>query len=103
MYPDPELAKKMLHAHQLTDIEEMLIAWVHVVAKVCQLYKSAIGYQGNTLSVEKNAISVVNELPLLPEDFPVLVARKNDPSSPGDCKDLKINKENVLTWLVWLK
>ena len=76
MYSDPELAKKMLHAHQLTDIEEMLIAWVHVVAKVCQLYKSAIGYQGNTLSVEKNAISVVNELPLLTEYFPVCCGKK---------------------------
>ena len=103
MDPELEFTKLMLHLPKLTDIEEMSIARVHVVMKVCRLSKGDIGHQGNMLNMEQDIISVVNKLPLLPEDFPVLVARKNDPSSPGDCKDLKINKENVLTWLVWLK
>ena len=57
--------------------------------KVYQLSKGAIRCQGNTLNVEQYVVSVFNKLPMLPEDVPVFVIRKNDPNVLGGCKDFK--------------
>ena len=83
MDPDPESTKIMLVLPKLTGIEEMLIARVHVVMKVYRLSKGAIGHQGNMLNMEQDVVSVFNKLPLLPEDSPVFVAKKNNPNAPG--------------------
>ena len=103
MDPDPESTKIMLLLPKLTDIEEMFIARVHVVMKVYRLSKGVAGCQGNMLNVEQDVVPVFNKLPLLPENLPTFVARKNNPNAPGDYKDFKINRNNMLTWLVWLK
>ena len=45
----------------------------------------------------------IAELPLLPRDFPMTVARNNNPNVPGEYKDFKMNKNNISIWLAWLK
>ena len=59
-----------------------------------------MGCQGNKLNVEQDVVPVFNKLPLLPENLPMFVARKNNPNAPEGCKDFKINRNNMLTWLV---
>ena len=53
--------------------------------------------------MEQDVVPIFNELPLLPENLPVFVARKNNSNAPGGYKDFKIIRNNTLTWLVWLK
>ena len=44
----------------------------------------------------------INKLPLLPADSPMVVARKNNSNAPGEHKDFRSNK-NELIWLAQLK
>ena len=55
------------------------------------------------LNTEQDTITVINKLPLLPRDFPIFVARKNNPNIPDGYKDFKMNKTNVLICLLWVK
>ena len=103
MDPDPEQTKIMLQLPNLRDVEEMFIARVHIVMKVHRLSKGAIDHQGNMLNMEQDLIAVIDKLTLLPEDFPMFDARKENPNAPGGCKDFNINKESMLLCLVWLK
>ena len=100
---DPFLWAALCSLLKLTDIEEMLIARVHVVMKVCRLSKGNVGCKGNTLSVEQDIDMVIQKLPMIPEELPIFAARKPNPSNANGCKDFKINKQNIMTWLKFLK
>ena len=45
------------------------------------------------LNTEKDTIFVGKKLPSLPEDFPMFVARKNNPNTPGVTKISKSMKK----------
>ena len=45
------------------------------------------------MNMEQGAISVVNKLPLLPEDSPVFGTKKNNLNAPGVVKILKSTKK----------
>ena len=93
MGPDPELTKIMLYLPKLRDIEDIFAVRTHIVMKVYQIRKGTISYQGNTLNVEKYIIAFIYALPLLPDFFPMFVARKNYPNSQADINISKlINK-----------
>ena len=103
MDPIPELNTILLQLPELTGTEQMLIARVHVVIKACRLSKGNIGHQGNMLNTDQDIIILINKLPFTPKDLPLFVARKNNPNNRDRRKDFKINRTNILIWLLWLK
>ena len=49
---DPKINEILSYLPALSDIEEIIITWVHVVMKVYWLSKGHIGYKGNILNLE---------------------------------------------------
>ena len=53
--------------------------------------------------MEQDIDTVMQKSPMIPEELHIFAARKPNPSNPNGCKDFKINKQNTMTWLKFLK
>jgi len=93
---DPKLYLISNQLPVLNDIEEMFIAKVHIVMSVYCISKGNIGYKGNVLNMQQDIQSVLTQLPQLPSNLPIFVARKSNPNCPNGYKDFMINREKIL-------
>ena len=67
MNPWPRLDH--LKLPRLNDIKQMLIATVHPYMRVYRLEGGGVGYKGQVLNVEQKVDSLLNQLPLLPNEI----------------------------------
>ena len=83
---------------KLNDIEELFISRVHVVMKACRLAKVSVGHEGNVMKLELDMQPLINKLPFIAADLPVLIVRKlADSNNSNVYKDFKVNKKNTWT------
>ncbi|KAI8710750.1 ATP-dependent DNA helicase [Fusarium sp. LHS14.1] len=92
----------------LTMVEEMLIARVHVHVKVLQVRGSQYKYRGHVVHFLRNVGRLFEELPVLPEDLDIVLLRP--PNMEGDphfqqqfARDFRVRRSCLLTWLHYLQ
>ena len=88
---------------KLSQIEEMMIARVHVIMSCYRLEAGTVGYKGSVLNCEQDPTTTINNLPTSPHDIPVVIIRKINVNKPENYKDFRVKKNNIITWLDWLK
>lgn len=95
---------------ELTQVEEMIIAWSHVEMMVHRYYGHQYHYSGNCLSFMQNAVKTVNVLLNLPSELDIVVLRPSDRVVKSDPRyqrqfwsDFRARKGRVITWLRFLK
>lgn len=100
---DPKIYSIHYLLLELNNIEQMFITRVNVVMKEFQIGNSNISYKGNVLNVEKEIQPVINRLPLIPSEIPMVKYRKSNPNSPSGNKYFNVSRDKILSWLAWLK
>ena len=92
--PVPEALKN------LTQVEEMLIARALPIMNVyCKPKGGQRAYKGHVITFPNNVQKVVNILPNLPGDLPLIKIKKKD---SANSKDFRVQKAKVLAALNWL-
>ncbi|KAM4062958.1 PIF1-like helicase [Hirsutella rhossiliensis] len=92
----------------LTMVEEMLIARVHVHVKVLQVRGAQYKYRGHVVHFLRNVGRLFEELPVLPEELDVVLLRPpNMEGSPRFrqqfARDLRVRRSCLLAWLHYLQ
>ena len=125
---DPWHKLDHLKLPKLNDIEQMLISKVHsymrvyrlqgkfilsmysftklLVLTICVFFEKGgggVGYKGQILNIEQDISSIAKQLPLMLDEIPCFLVRKSNQSSANGYRDFKINKDNILLWLKFLK
>ena len=100
---DPKLYNLPADLPSLNDIEQIMFSYVNTVMKVFKLLKGCVGHKGNILNMEQDTQSVIDKLPLISQELPIFVARKNINSEDTNHKDFKVSRNNILRWLIFLK
>lgn len=54
------------------------------------------------LNVEQDISQIINQLPLLPQDLPCFVIRRQNHQTPSNYKDFIVNRKNIIIWLRFL-
>lgn len=92
----------------LTMIEEMLIARVHVHVKVLQVRGAQYKYRGHVVHFLRNVGRLFEELPVLPGELDVVLLRP--PNMEGDprfqqqfARDFRVRRSCLLAWLNYLQ
>ena len=101
MDPWPRLDHLLLP--KLNSIEEMLIALVHPFMRVYRLEGGQLGYKGSVANLEQDTFSFARILPHLPSDLPCFIIRKPNINTPSGHHDFKVNRDNIMAWLHFLK
>jgi hypothetical protein len=74
----------------LTQVEEMLIARVHVFMEVRQVRGQQYKYKGHVVNFLRDTGRVYNKLPLLPSDLEVILLRPSNSST-----DPRLNRQFI--------
>ncbi|XP_044720079.1 ATP-dependent DNA helicase PIF1 [Hirsutella rhossiliensis] len=91
----------------LTMVEEMLIARIHVHVKVLQVRGAQYKYRGHVIHFLRNIGRLFEELPVLPKELDIVLLRP--PNMEGDprfqqqfARDFRVRRSCLLTWLHYL-
>ncbi|PON19971.1 hypothetical protein TGAM01_v211164 [Trichoderma gamsii] len=91
----------------LTMVEEMLIARVHVHVKVLQVRGAQYKYRGHVVHFLRNVGKLFEELPVLPENLDIILLRPpvdGDPLlQPQFARDFRVRRSCLLIWLQYLQ
>ncbi|KAM4060764.1 PIF1-like helicase [Hirsutella rhossiliensis] len=92
----------------LTMVEEMLIARIHVHVKVLQVRGAQYKYRGHVIHFLRNIGRLFEELPVLPKELDIVLLRP--PNMEGDprfqqqfARDFRVRRSCLLTWLYYLQ
>ncbi|KJZ67980.1 hypothetical protein HIM_12631 [Hirsutella minnesotensis 3608] len=92
----------------LTMVEEMLIARVHVHVKVLQVRGAQYKYRGHVVHFLRNVGRLFEELPVLPKELDIVLLRP--PNMEGDprfrqqfARDFRVRRSCLLAWLHYLQ
>lgn len=93
---------------ELTEIEEQLIARVHVAVQVRQVRGQQYKYSGHVVNFLRDTARVYNELPLLPADLDIVVLRPSNANSDERLnrqfrQDCRVRRGAVSVWLDYLQ
>ena len=93
---------------KLTQVEEMLIARVHVFVEIRQVRGQQYKYSGHVCNFLRDIGKVYTRLPLLPENLEMVIIRPaNTATAPGLSRqfrqDYRVRREAVWQWLQFLK
>ena len=73
----PELAA-------LTDFEEMLVSRIHPLLQVFTLFPSGqLAYVGHIVNLRQHSVEWIQDLPLRPEDVPIVLVRRRTREAKG--------------------
>ncbi|KJZ69477.1 hypothetical protein HIM_11139 [Hirsutella minnesotensis 3608] len=92
----------------LTMVEEMLIARVHVHVKVLQVRGAQYKYRGHVVHFLRNVGRLFEELPVLPEELDIVLLRPPDMEEGPRfqqqfARDFRVRRSCLLTWLYYLQ
>jgi hypothetical protein len=94
----------------LTQMEEMLIARVHVHLLVKRFRGHQYQYSGHCVSFMQNEANIIDELPTLPQDANILILRPANKTEEEQSRqkrrfqrDFKVRRNAVKKWLRFLK
>jgi hypothetical protein len=92
---------------ELTQVEEMTIAWSHVQMMVCRYLGHQYHYSGHCVSFMQNTVKTVDNLP---SELDIVVLRPSDRVMQTDPRyqrqfrtDFRLRKGRIITWLRFLK
>jgi hypothetical protein len=93
---------------ELSQVEEMLIARVHVFIEVRQVRGQQYKYKGHIVNFLRDTGRVYNTLPLLPNDLDIVILRPSNTSADPRMqrqfvRDFKVRRGAVLQWLLFLR
>jgi hypothetical protein len=93
---------------ELTQVEEMLIAKVHVMVEVHQIRGQLYRYSGHVCNFLRDVGKIYNKLPLLPQNLEIVLLKPaNTAANPGLSrqfkKDYRVRRAAVTMWLEHLK
>jgi hypothetical protein len=75
---------------ELSQAEEMLIALAMPIMKVYRLKGGQRGFKGNVINLPQDIAAMVQALPRLPRDLPMIVVRRHLSADPADYKDFQV-------------
>ncbi|KJZ70103.1 hypothetical protein HIM_10506 [Hirsutella minnesotensis 3608] len=92
----------------LTMVEEMLIARVHVHVKVLQVRGAQYNYRGHVVHFFRNVGRLFEELPVLSEELDIVLLRPPDMEEGARfqqqfARDFRVRRSCLLTWLHYLQ
>ena len=98
----------VLELPAVSEIEEMLIARVHVAMQVRQVRGQQYKYSGHVINFLRNTGRVYNSLPLLPEDLDIVILRPSNANSEQGLRhqfrqECRVRKLVVRDWLEYLR
>lgn len=89
---------------ELTQTEIIYIARYHTVTEVHQIRGGNYRYRGHVCCFPRDTASIYRELPLLPEQLPIIVLKDPPPQLAGrELQRFKIRRQAVSLWLDYLK
>lgn len=93
---------------ELTSVEEMLIARVHVFIEVRQVRGQQFKYKGHVVNFLQNTGHIYDTLPLLPKDLDIVLIRPSNASGNPFLdrqfrRDYRVRKSAVQAWLLFLR
>jgi ATP-dependent DNA helicase PIF1 len=96
------------HLPKLAQIEEMLIAKVHVMVKVHQIRGQQYRYSGHVCNFLRDIGKIYNKLPLLPRDLEIILLKPANTDTNPDLnrqfrKDYRVRHTAITIWLKHLK
>jgi hypothetical protein len=96
------------HLPALTQVEEMLIARVHVCLEVRQIRGQQYKYTGHIINFLRDVGKVYRKLPLLPQDLEIVLLRPAGSSANPRIqrqfsRDFRVRREAVRVWLEYLQ
>lgn len=96
------------HLPKLSQLEEQLIARVHVHVEVMSVRGAQYKYRGHVVSFLRDVGKIYSQLPLLPQDVELLMIRPaNATNQPHVVRQFKrnfyVNQNNIRIWLEFLK
>jgi ATP-dependent DNA helicase PIF1 len=91
----------------LTQVEEQLIARVHVHVDVCLFRGQQYKYKGHVINFLRDVGKICNQLPLLPRDLDIIILRPaNARNQPHVVRQFRrnfyVSQSKVRTWLQFL-
>lgn len=95
------------HLPELTQVEEMLIARVHVTVQVYQVRGHQYKYRGHVVHFVQNVVRTYGTLPLLPEELQIIILRPPNSDSDPQLRrqfrhDFRVRRAVVQQWLDFL-
>ncbi|OJD24648.1 hypothetical protein ACJ73_03984 [Blastomyces percursus] len=92
----------------LSQVEEMLIARVHVFVEIRQVRGQQYKYKGRVINFLRDTGRVYNALPLLPKDLDIVLLRPSNTNTDPRLshqfrRDFMVCKRNILAWLAFLR
>ncbi|RFU33151.1 hypothetical protein B7463_g3183, partial [Scytalidium lignicola] len=96
------------HLPILTQVEEMLIAKVHIHMEVCQVRGQQFKYTEHIINFLRDTRKVYNKLPMLPSDLDIIILQpsnttENTNLSRQFIRNFHVRQEPVRIWLEYLK
>lgn len=93
---------------QLSPIEEMLIAKVHVAMQVYQVRGQQYKYRGHIVNFLRETGRTFNQIPVLPEHLDILVLRPSRTNQDERLErqfrqDCRIRRKAIQDWIIYLK
>ncbi|EDN09817.1 predicted protein [Histoplasma mississippiense (nom. inval.)] len=92
----------------ISQVEEMLIARVHVFVEIRQVRGQQYKYKGHVVNFLQDTDRIYNSLPLLPKDLDIIVLRPSNTSADPRLshqfrRDFTVRKAVVKQWLAFLR
>lgn len=96
------------HLPQLSQLEEQMIARVHVHCEAMRIRGAQYKYRGHVVSFLRSVGKIYNQLPLLPQDMEHLIVRPanatNQPHVVNQYgRDYYVKRSNIRQWLDFLR
>ena len=71
--------------------------------KCYRLKDGGYGYKGHVMNFEQDPGHIFKVLPLHFDELPIVILRKRDEKHPNNYKDLKVRREAIRSWLLFLQ
>ena len=99
---DPGLIPE--HLPELTQMEEMLIAPVHVLMQIWQVRGGQYKYTGHICNFLKDNAQFYNRVPVLPENVEIILMKRGDVDIANESKyrDFRVRRAAIQQWLAFL-
>ncbi|KAF8641969.1 hypothetical protein AX14_009816, partial [Amanita brunnescens Koide BX004] len=99
---DPGLRPEYLP--ELTQMEEMLIAPVHVLMQLWQVRGGQYKYTGHICNFLKDNAQFYNRVPLLPENVEIILMKRGDVDTANQStyREFRVRRAAIQQWLLFL-
>jgi hypothetical protein len=108
MYPGPDPSSPGVNLPGLTQMEEMMLAPIHVLLQVWQVRGGQTKYTGHICNFFRDVGEFHNRVPRLPEECDIILLRRRNrdgefEQAANSYEDFRVRRDRIHQWLIYLK